>query len=216
MAYAELVEISKKIKADEVLCGVSFSVERGMVVGLEGENGSGKTMSMRVLCGLVHPTSGEVIVDGVRLDQKGLFPSSVGALIEEPALLNYRSGIDNLSLIASIKGKVGKEELREVMRRVGLDPDNRKRCRTYSQGMRQRLGLAMALMEAPDLLVLDEPTNALDEDGVGDLQRMVLEEKERGAAVLVSSHDHDFLTAVCDRIYRMKLGSIVGEEEVRQ
>lgn len=209
MSYVEVCHVGKVIRGDTVLKDVSVRVERGQVVGLQGENGSGKTMTMRVVCGLVRPSSGIVIIGGMRLWKDASFPPSIGLLIEEPALLGTYSGLDNLRLMASIRGTAQEGDLRQSMQRVGLDPSSRKWCRGYSLGMRQRLGIAMALMEVPELLVLDEPTNSLDEDGVDDLVGIIGEERNRGAAVLVSSHDAEFLGKVCDVRYKMRSGKVV-------
>lgn len=209
MSYLEMHDVSKRMGPDLVLDGVSLSVERGQVVGLEGENGSGKTMAMRVALGLVRPSEGWVEVAGLRLWRDASFPPSAGLLIEGPALLGGYTALENLRMLASIRGVAGEEELRGALERVGLDPDDRRPCRAYSLGMRQRAGLALALMEAPELLVLDEPTNALDEGSVAGLVDVVREERERGAAVLVSSHDADFLGAVCDEQVHLRLGHVV-------
>lgn len=209
MSYLEIHDVSKRMGPDLVLDGVGFSVERGQVVGLEGENGSGKTMAMRVALGLVRPSEGWVEVAGLRLWRDASFPPSVGLLIEGPALLGGYTALENLRMLASIRGVAGEGELRGALERVGLNPDDRRPCRAYSLGMRQRAGLALALMEAPELLVLDEPTNALDEESVAGLVTVLREERERGAAVLVSSHDADFLGAVCDEQVHLRLGRVV-------
>lgn len=214
MSYLDVRGICKTIGPEQVLEDVSFSVGRGEVVGLEGKNGSGKTMAMRVVLGLVRPDEGKIVVGGKTLWEDVSFPPSVGLLIEAPALMGTCSALENLRLLASIRGVASEADLRRAIERVGLAPDERKWVRKYSLGMRQRLGLAMALMEAPELLVLDEPTNALDERAQEMLVDIVGEERERGAAVLLSSHDDEFLSAVCDRIYHMSSGRVRGLEEV--
>ncbi len=214
MSYLRVCGVSVQIKGAPVLQNVSFSVGRGEVVGLEGTNGSGKTMAMRVAVGLVRPQMGEVEVDGRLMGRDLDFPPSVGVLIESPGLLGSYSALDNLRLVASVRHAVSDDDLCRALRRVGLDPTSRKRARRLSLGMRQRLGLAMALMEAPELLVLDEPTNALDERAQETLVGIVAEERARGAAVLLSSHDADFLRATCDRVYHMSEGRVLGCEEV--
>lgn len=214
MSYLEVRNVSKDIGPDRVLDHVSLTAESGEVVGLEGKNGSGKTMVMRVVCGLVRPTEGEVHVAGMTLWRDASFPPSVGLLIESPALLGGYSALENLRLLASIKGVASEGALRHALERVGLDPDERKRVRKYSLGMKQRVGLAMALMEAPELLVLDEPTNALDEKGQDMLAQVVLQERARGAAILLSSHDADFLRSTCDRMLHMSAGRVTDVEEV--
>lgn len=214
MSYLDVRGICKTIGPEQVLEDVSFSVGRGEVVGLEGKNGSGKTMAMRVVLGLVRPDEGKIVVGGKTLWEDVSFPPSVGLLIEAPALMGTCSALENLRLLASIRGVASEADLRRAIERVGLAPDERKWVRKYSLGMRQRLGLAMALMEAPELLVLDEPTNALDERAQEMLVGIVGEERERGAAVLLSSHDDEFLSAVCDRIYHMSSGRVRDLEEV--
>lgn len=208
MSYLDVRGIGKTIGPERVLDHVSFSVERGEVVGLEGKNGSGKTMAMRVVLGLVRPDEGEVEVAGEVLWRDASFPPSVGLLIEGPALLGTYSAMANLRFLAAIKGVAHDEDLRRALERVGLDPDDRKRVRKYSLGMKQRVGIAMALMETPDLLVLDEPTNALDERACEELVSIIGEERERGAAILLSSHDASFLKATCDRVCHMESGRI--------
>lgn len=208
MSYLDVCQVSKQIRNDIILDGVSLMCELGEVVGLEGRNGSGKTMLMRVICGLVRPTSGTVSINGSVLWKDISFPPSAGILIETPAILNNYSGLDNLELLAMVKGIATKDDLREAIRRVGLDPDNRKRCRTYSLGMRQRLGIAMALMERPQLLILDEPTSGLDDSGVVELIDIIAQERQRGACVLVSSHDKEFLDSVCDWSCHMDAGRL--------
>lgn len=208
MSYLDVCQVSKQIRNDIILDGVSLTCELGEVVGLEGRNGSGKTMLMRVICGLVRPTSGTVSINGSVLWKDISFPPSAGILIETPAILNNYSGLDNLELLAMVKGIATKDDLREAIRRVGLDPDNRKRCRTYSLGMRQRLGIAMALMERPQLLILDEPTSGLDDSGVVELIGIIAQERQRGACVLVSSHDKEFLDSVCDWSCHMDAGRL--------
>ena len=215
MPYVDVRDVCKELKRVRVLDHVSFHVNRGEVVGLEGANGSGKTMAMRVAVGLVIPQSGEVCIDGRALGKDMSFPPSVGLLIEEPSVLESYSALNNLRLVASIREVASEDDLCSALERVGLDPENRKRVSKFSLGMRQRLGLAMALMERPDLLVLDEPTNALDESGRVLLAGIVEEERNRGAAMLLSSHDAEFLDEVCDRLYHMRDGRVVGWKEVR-
>lgn len=214
MSYLELRRVTKVMGPETVLDSVSFEVLRGQVVGLEGRNGSGKTMAMRVACGLIRPTEGVAVVDGKTLWQDASFPPSVGLLIEAPALLESYSARKNLELLASIRGVASAQDITRSLERVGLDPSDRRHVRKYSLGMKQRAGIAMALMEAPDLLVLDEPTNALDEGAKAGLAQIISEERARGAAVLLSSHDAEFLRGTCDSIYHMELGRVTSQEEV--
>lgn len=214
MSYLELQRVTKVIGPETVLDAVSFAVERSQVVGLEGKNGSGKSMAMRVACGLIRPTEGSALVNGLRLWEDVSFPPSVGLLIEGPSLLDSYSARKNLELLASIKGAATAADITAALEHVGLDPQDKRHVRKYSLGMKQRAGIAMALMEAPDLLVLDEPTNALDEAARQTLAQIIAEEKARGAAVLLSSHDAEFLRLACDVIYHMELGRVTSCEEV--
>ena len=188
-------------------------MESGKITGLKGVNGSGKTMLMRLVCGLITPTSGSIVINGKRLGKDITFPESVGILIENPAFLDAYSGFDNLKLLASIKHSVGPEEIRQTIARVGLDPDDKKKYRKYSLGMKQRLGIAAAVMEEPDIIILDEPTNALDSDGVAMLKEILHDQRERGALVLISCHDLPTLQELSDEIYLMESGALRPYEE---
>ncbi len=207
----EIKHVTKTIHGQTVLSDISLGLEYGTAMGLSGANGSGKTMLMRIACGLVQPSTGAVVIDGEPLNPAHPFPQSVGILIEEPAFLPGCTGYDNLKLLADIKGVTTDDDIRCAIERVGLNPHDRKRYRAYSLGMKQRLGIAAAIMEKPTFILLDEPTNALDEDGEELLRGIVLEEKARGAAILVSSHDSEVLKAVADQIIRLKAGSIVKQ-----
>lgn len=207
--------VSKYFGATCVLDAVSLEVPDGTVVGIAGINGSGKTMLMRVAAGLVRPAEGVVRADGAVLGRDADFPPSVGVLIESPAFLDFRTGLENLSLIASIKGLVGRDACERELARVGLDPHDKRRFRAYSLGMRQRLGLAAALLERPRFIILDEPSNALDEQGVSLLKRLVAEEKRRGAAILLSCHDKVLLDETADEIHVMENGRIVESSPAR-
>ena len=184
--YLELTDISKKIGTDEVLSGITLSMERGKVYGLQGKNGCGKSMLMRVICGLVLPTTGEVKIDGKILGKEFSFPPSVGVFIEKPGFLDSYSGFQNLMMLASIKGQISGAEVKDVLKRMGLQDVMYKKYRKYSLGMKQKLGIAAAIMEKPELIILDEPSNALDEKSEEILWQIVGEEKERGALILIS------------------------------
>lgn len=206
--------VSKKIHSQIVLDEVSIKVPAGRVIGLEGINGSGKTMLMRSIAGLVHVDSGEIVVDGVHIGMQADTPKSIGLLIENPAFLDGYSGMSNLVLLARLSGRASCEDIRCAMERVGLDPDDGKPYKGYSLGMKQRLALAAAVMEHPDLLLLDEPTNALDCDGIRMAVRLVREERARGAAILVACHDRQTMRGLADGIYHLSDGRIIGFEEV--
>lgn len=209
----EITDLVKDIKGKRIIDHVNLHLESGKITGLKGVNGSGKTMLMRLVCGLITPTSGSIVINGKRLGKDITFPESVGILIENPAFLDAYSGFDNLKLLASIKHSVGPEEIRQTIARVGLDPDDKKKYRKYSLGMKQRLGIAAAVMEEPDIIILDEPTNALDSDGVAMLKEILHDQRERGALVLISCHDLPTLQELSDEIYLMESGALRSYEE---
>lgn len=209
----EITDLVKDIKGKRIIDHVNLHLESGKITGLKGVNGSGKTMLMRLVCGLITPTSGSIVINGKRLGKDITFPESVGILIENPAFLDAYSGFDNLKLLASIKHRIGPEEIRQTIARVGLDPDDKKKYRKYSLGMKQRLGIAAAVMEEPDIIILDEPTNALDSDGVAMLKEILHDQRERGALVLISCHDLPTLQELSDEIYLMESGALRPYEE---
>ena len=193
-----------------VIDHIDMQFKGGRVYGFQGINGSGKTMLMRLIAGLIYPTSGEVVVDGKALEGKNCFPESMGLLIENPAFLDRYSGYENLLLLAEIKGKISGGDVKRAMLRVGLDPDGngRKKYRQYSLGMKQRLGIACAVMEAPELLLLDEPFLSLDEDGIATVLDIIRQEKERGALIILACHDYEMLSDVADEIFRLTAGKV--------
>lgn len=211
----EIKELTKILSGNKVVDNVNITMESGKVYGLCGYNGCGKTMLMRLIAGLIIPTSGFVSYDGKILGKHIDFPPSIGILIENPAFLNSRSGFDNLKLLASIKGKADDTAIADAIRKVGLDPADKKKYRKYSLGMKQRLGIAAAIMESPDLIILDEPTNALDSNGVELTQMLIRKECERGALVIMTCHDRDILENVCDVIYNIEHGRIIDERSVQ-
>ncbi len=167
-------------------------------------------MLIRILCGLVRPSEGRVCVLGQEVGQGDLLPRGIGALIEQPGFLPQYSGIKNLRLLALIRGQATGVQIATALRRLGLDPDSRKPVRAYSQGMRQRLGIAQAIMEEPELLILDEPTNGLDPEGVRLFHDLVLGVRDRGVTVLMASHYMEEIGALCDQVFRMELGRLVA------
>lgn len=199
---------TKYIKKALILDDVNIHLTGGKIYGLKGPNGSGKTMLMRLLCGLIRPTSGEVWIDGKKLGKDMDFPESVGLLIENPAFLPNYTGYENLELLAQIRGKIGAEEICQSLLEVGLDPHDPRRYRKYSLGMKQRLGIAAAIMEKPDLLIVDEPTNALDDSGVEQICTILRRERERGALVVIACHDSLLLETLSDEIYKIYEGKV--------
>lgn len=212
----EIKNLTKVLGGNTVVDNVNITMESGTVYGLCGYNGCGKTMLMRLIAGLIIPTKGSVSYDGKTLGKQLDFPPSIGILIENPAFLDSRSGFDNLKLLASIKGKVDNKVIADSIRKVGLDPDDKKKFRKYSLGMKQRLGIASAIMESPDLIILDEPTNALDSNGVELTQKLIRKECERGALVIMTCHDREILENVCDVIYTIEHGKIIDERSCQR
>lgn len=197
-----------------VLSEVNFSISNGETIGFFGVNGSGKTMLMRALLGLVRLSHGRICINGEILWKDIGFPRSVGFLIENPAFLDTLSGLKNLQTIASIKKTASKEQIMATLERVGLDPFDKKRYKRYSLGMKQKLGIAAAIMEKPDLIVLDEPTNALDERSIEHVKNIINDEKLRGATVVLACHDFGLLRDLSDRIFYVEQGFVRAEGDV--
>lgn len=204
---------TKYIRGALILDKVNVEFESGKIYGLQGPNGSGKTMLMRLVGGLIRPTSGEVYIDENKLGQSFDFPTSMGLLIENPAFLPNYTGLKNLELLAGIKGNVSLEQLRQTIRDVGLNPDDKRKYRKYSLGMKQRLGIAAAIMEKPDLILMDEPTNALDDTGVEQICQLLRRERDRGALILMACHDAAILEQMSDEIYTIYEGKV--ERKIR-
>ena len=194
------------IKDVIILDHVSIKCEAGMVCGLVGRNGSGKTMLMKSILGFVRPDSGTITVLGKRIGSDVDYAPDTGIIIETPGFIGYYSGYRNLRLLADINHKIDDKRIREVMSFVGLDPDVKKAVSKYSLGMRQRLGLAQAIMEEPKLLVLDEPFNGLDNEGVVDMRKCLLGLKEKGVTILLASHSKEDIGVLCDSVYEMEHG----------
>lgn len=199
---------SKIIKGTDILKNVELELEGGKVYGLQGPNGGGKTMLMRLISGLIRPTTGRVIIDGKQLGQDMDFPPSLGLLLENPAFLPGYTGLKNLELLAQLQARVGTEQIRQTIADVGLSPDDKRKYRKYSLGMKQRLGIAAAIMEQPDLILLDEPTNALDRKGVEQIIELICRERDRGALILMACHDAAILESISDVILTVAEGNV--------
>ena len=202
----EVKALNLTLQRTQILKNINVCFEKNKIHGLIGRNGSGKTMLMKCICGFVRPTSGSVTVDGKIIGKDIDFPESLGLIIETPGFIPYYSGYRNLKLLAGLRKKIDKEKIRETIRLVGLDPDLKRHVRKYSLGMRQRLGLAQAIMEDPELLVLDEPMNGLDKDGVRDMRKYLLDLKEKGKTILIASHSAEDIAVLCDKTYEMERG----------
>ena len=201
-------EVSKSIYGVPIINSVSMTLVSGNVYGFQGINGSGKTMLMRLICGLIYPTKGEIIIDGKRLGKEITFPQSVGLLLENPAFLDSYTGYENLEMLASIKNIITREEIHEAITSVGLDPLDKRKYKKFSLGMKQRLGIAAAIMEKPDILILDEPTNSLDSSGVSLVKTILAKERERGAIIILACHDLPVLQDISDEIFLLGQGKI--------
>ncbi len=212
MAVISIHDVTKNFRGNVVLNNVSLEIESGTVTGLIGRNGSGKTVLMKCICGLISPTTGSITVQGKRVGKDVDIPDNIGVIIETPGFLPNFSGYKNLMQLARIKRKIGKNEVRAAMERVGLNPDDKKHVGKYSLGMRQRLGLAQAIMEDPDILILDEPMNGLDKDGVKDMRQYLLDLKNQGKTILIASHSAEDINMLCDTVCEMDKGKL---EKVR-
>lgn len=205
----EVQNVVKRFRDQVVLKNVSISFEKGKIHGIVGRNGSGKTVLFKCICGLMHPEEGVILVNGKRVGRDVDMPEDIGAIIEAPGFLPNYSGYKNLSFLANIRRKIGKEEILNVLKTVGLDPESRKHVGKYSLGMRQRLGIAQAIMEDPEILILDEPMNGLDNAGVQDIRALLLELKAQGKTILLASHNHEDIAALCDTVHEMDGGVLL-------
>lgn len=205
----EVQNVVKRFRDQVVLKNVSISFEKGQIHGIVGRNGSGKTVLFKCICGLMHPEEGVIFVNGKRVGRDVDMPEDIGAIIEAPGFLPNYSGYKNLRFLANIRRKIGKEEILNVLKTVGLDPESRKHVGKYSLGMRQRLGIAQAIMEDPEILILDEPMNGLDNAGVQDIRALLLELKAQGKTILLVSHNHEDIAALCDTVHEMDGGVLL-------
>lgn len=201
-------DVSLKIKKDEILKDINIEFEAGKIHGLVGRNGSGKTMLMKCICGFIKVTGGEIQVEGKIVGKNVDFPQNIGFIIETPGFIPYYSGYKNLLLLAGLKNRIGKEKVREAMTAVGLDYKLKRMVKKYSLGMRQRLGIAQAIMEEPAILILDEPFNGLDKEGVEEMRRYFIGLKEKGTTILICSHSTDDINFLCDTVAEMDKGML--------
>jgi len=206
MSEIIIENLSKTIKNNKILDNVNLTFESGHVYGLVGRNGSGKTMLLRAICGLIFPDSGKVIIDGKQLHKDISFPESCGIIIENTDLLPNFSAFDNLKMLSEIKKTANDNMIKSAIKSVGLDPDSKKKVKTFSLGMKQRLSIAQALFEDPDILLLDEPTNALDEDGVNYVRRILLEQKKKNKLIIIASHNKEDISLLSDTVISVSNG----------
>ncbi len=208
MNAIEVKNLSLQIDKHQILQNVTASFEQGQIHGLVGRNGSGKTMLMKCICGFVRQTEGTVLVQNRQVGKEIDFPDNMGIIIETPGFLPQYSGLRNLKLLAALNHRIGTEQIRTAMRNVGLDPDLKRKVRKYSLGMRQRLGLAQAIMEDPEILILDEPFNGLDKEGVGEMRTYLLDLRRLGKTILIASHSTEDIAILCDTVHEMDHGKI--------
>ncbi len=204
----EITEYTKVIKDSTVLDDVTMVFEGGKIYGLKGKNGSGKTMLMRAVSGLIRPTSGKIVIDGEELGKDISFPRSIGVLIENPSFLPGETGYRNLKMLADIGKGLSEQEIKTTLAEVGLDPEDKKAYKKYSLGMKQKLGIAAAIMEHPDIIILDEPINALDQESVEAVKKLIIRERDRGAVIILACHDAEELEYLADEIVPIQEGKI--------
>ena len=209
METIKIENASKKIKDTVIYENIDMVCESGSIVGLIGKNGAGKTMLLKSICGLTNYTGGEITVLGKKIGKDVEIPDSIGVIIEVPGFLPNLSGYKNLKYLADIKGKIGKDRIFEVIRQVGLDPESKKHVGKYSLGMKQRLGIAQALMEDPEILLLDEPMNGLDNKGVADVKEILKDLRKKNKTIILASHHMEDIDELCDTVVVMDSGKII-------
>ncbi len=204
-AGIEVKNVYKSFGKEHVLTNISFSIPPGSIYGVVGNNGSGKTVLMKCICGFMKCDKGTILVNGKQVGKEIDFPDHLGIIIETPGFIPNLSGYKNLKILASLKGRIGKKEIRETIRKVGLDPDMKKPVAKYSLGMRQRLGIAQAIMENPKVLILDEPFNGLDRYGVVEIRALLKQLKAEGKSILLASHNAQDIEELCDHVQDLML-----------
>ena len=211
--YIQLTNISKTFGKQTVLQPLTMGFEEGMIHGIIGRNGSGKTVLMKMILGILQPTTGTVIVGDKRIGKDVDFPESAGAIIETIEFIPYMSAYQNLADIAAMRGNLSKTQIKEVLEMVGLGNVGRKHVSKFSMGMRQRRAIAQAVMESPKILILDEPMNGMDEKGVEEMRRLILARKAAGTTIILSSHNIEDIRILCDQVYRIDAGVVMREVE---
>lgn len=203
----EIKKINKKIDGKIILNDINLNLEKGLIYGIIGRNGSGKSMLFKLICGLTKPTSGEIFVFNKQI-HNGDLPESLGLIIEKPGFLPQYSAFENLKMLASINNIISDEEIRKVISLVGLSSDDKTPIKKYSLGMKQRLGIAQAIMENPKLLILDEPMNALDEEGVDLVRKILIDLKSKDVTIIIASHNKEDIEMLCDKVYKISSGNL--------
>lgn len=214
MSKIELIGVNKYIRKNPILLDINLELDPGNIYGFKGQNGCGKTMLMRMIGGLILPNSGEVRIDGKVLHKDIAYPESIGALIENPAFLGGYTGRENLRMLARLSDGIGNEDVDRAIESVGLDPNDKRKYRQYSLGMKQKLGIANAVMGEPDIIMLDEPINALDEESVKKIRVMLRKLRDKGKLLIIACHDREEIEYLSDEIILMHEGRIVGREKI--
>lgn len=211
--YIELSNVCKIIKGNKILTDVSLKMQSGNIYGFQGKNGCGKTMLMRAICGLIRIDSGKIDIDGKILGKDIEFPESIGVLIENPAFLNNFTGFKNLKILAEVQGNITDCDIKKAIESVGLDYKDKRTYKKYSLGMKQKLGIAAAIMGNPKLVILDEPINAIDESGVQNIREILQDIKRKDSIVIIACHDREELELLSDHIFQIENGRIVKNEK---
>ncbi|MTK08104.1 MAG: ABC transporter ATP-binding protein [Hungatella sp.] len=206
--FIQVIDVCKTLEGQEILKNINLEFDSSKIHGIIGRNGSGKTVLIKCICGFMPVSSGSILVDEKRIGYDTEFIENTGFIIENPGFLNRYSGLKNLKYLASIRKIADVDRLRECMKMVGLDPDSKKTVGKYSLGMRQRLGIAQALMEYPDIIILDEPMNGLDNSGVMEIRKILLQLKAEGKLIIIISHNREDINSLCDKVYEMDKGEI--------
>lgn len=208
MESVRIVNYTKQIKRNIILDNINYTFQKGKIYGITGRNGSGKTMLLRAICGLIFPDDGEIYIDNKELHKDIPFPDNCGVIIENSELLPNFSGLQNLKILSKILKKASDDDIRKALETVGLDPKSNKKVKAYSLGMKQRLSIAQAIFEKPELLLMDEPTNALDENGVEMVRNILQEYRDKGAIILVASHNKEDIKILADEVINISEGKI--------
>lgn len=214
--FLKVNNYNKKIKNNEILKDINLNLSKGKIYGLKGHNGSGKSMLMRAMAGIMFPTSGEVIINGENITKEKRVYENIGILIESPGFIDSLTGYDNLMMLADIKEKIGATEIREWMKKFDLNSEDKRKVKEYSLGMKQKLGIIQALMENPDIIFLDEPINALDEKSIEIFNKEVINLRELGKLIVISNHNKDELENICDEIIELEEGRIKNKRTIQQ
>ena len=208
----EIKNVSKKFKDIDDLKNVSMTLESGHIYGFIGHNGSGKSVLLKLICAFLKPSQGEILFNGENVIDNNKFPPSTRALIETPNFISELSGLENLELLAEIQHKIGEKEIEEALKKVGLEENKNKKYYKYSLGMKQKLGIAQVLMEDPDILILDEPFNGLDEKSTSQIRNILVQEKQKGKLIILATHIKEDMNVLCDKMYKFDSGTVTEEE----